>query len=59
MKDCTTCEYRKKVTSKIQGQKIPDGTGKCTRSGGHCDPDIVYGYIGEPPRKRKEAKEIA
>lgn len=49
MKDCYECEFRRHMGSKIPGCKIPDGTGKCTRPGGHCDPDIVCGKIGEGP----------
>ena len=47
MKDCNTCEYLKGMMNPKKGVKIPGGFGKCTRPGGHCDPDLVRGKIGQ------------
>ena len=48
MKSCADCEYHRQMNSRKKGVKIPDGTGKCIRPGGHCDPDEVVGGIGQP-----------
>ncbi|RJX19010.1 MAG: ParB/RepB/Spo0J family partition protein [Desulforudis sp.] len=37
-----------------RGVKIPGGTGKCIRPGGHCNPEKACGKIGEPPATKKE-----
>ena len=62
VKDCSKCKFRKKMSSSIRGIRIPDGTGKCVRPEGHCDPDIVSLGIGQgvfrrrtPESLRKEA----
>ena len=47
IKDCNVCVFRKGKNNKIKGVKIPEGTGKCTRPDGHCDPDVVCGGIGQ------------
>lgn len=52
MKDCNKCGYLKARINPYKGVKIPGGFGKCIRPGGHCDPDIVRGGIGEGPRVR-------
>ena len=47
IKDCSKCEFRRMMGSRCKGVKIPEGTGKCIKNGGHCDPDIVMGGIGD------------
>ena len=53
MKDCNKCEFKKGMMNPKKGVKIPGGYGKCIRPGGHCDPDIVAGGIGEGTRRVK------
>jgi len=45
-KNCMKCLHWARVANSRRGVKIPDGVGKCTRPGGHCDPDVVKGKIG-------------
>jgi hypothetical protein len=51
--DCTRCGWWRKRNSIRKGVQIPDGTGKCTRPEGHCDPHTVKGRIGEGKRERR------
>ncbi len=39
--DCTTCDWWRARGAKKKGTRIPGGTGKCTRSEGHCRPSQV------------------
>ena len=55
IKDCNSCRYWKRRGSKFKGVLIPNSFGKCTRPGGHCDPDIVNGGIGVGPLDRRKA----
>ncbi len=55
MKTCYDCNFHKRMSSPRKGVKIPNGTGKCTKQGGHCDPDVVKGKIGEGKVYRKKA----
>lgn len=41
MKNCTNCEYWKKLKSSLKGVRIPGSFGKCIRPSGHCEPEIV------------------
>lgn len=59
LKDCTLCEMKRALRSRRKGVRIPDGTGKCIRPGGHCDPDIVPGQIGEGARVRRRGSSDA
>jgi hypothetical protein len=53
IKDCRACAYHKMMGSPKPGVRIPNGQGKCIRPEGHCDPDIVTGYLNEDgPRVR-------
>lgn len=45
VKNCKVCQYHKNMNSHKEGVHIPGGTGKCTRPGGHCNPEIVAGYL--------------
>ncbi len=56
IKSCDSCPYHKMMGSPKPGVRIPDGQGKCIRPEGHCDPDIVTGYISEGNRIRHPEK---
>lgn len=57
-KNCAGCGYWARRGNRRRGVAIPDGVGKCTRSAGHCDPDVVKGYIGEGPRVRRAELDV-
>lgn len=52
--DCRKCGWWRNRNSTRKGVRIPDGTGKCTRPDGHCDPHTVKGRIGEGKIIRRE-----
>ncbi len=55
LKTCYECSWCRRMSSPRKGVKIPGGTGKCIKQGGHCDPDVVKGKIGEGKIYRREA----
>lgn len=54
LKICEGCEYKRAMGNKKKGVRIPDGYGKCIQPGGHCDPDVVSGGIGNPDVARSD-----
>jgi ParB family chromosome partitioning protein len=42
-RDCNTCPFWKMKNSRIKGVLIPGGYGKCSRAGGHCNPEQTRG----------------
>jgi hypothetical protein len=56
-KNCSCCEYWRSRGNKKPGVLIPNGTGKCIRPEGHCNPEIVKGKIGEGLVTTKMVKE--
>jgi ParB family transcriptional regulator, chromosome partitioning protein len=54
IKNCGECEFWRSRDNKRKGVGIPNGTGKCARPEGHCDPDVTKGGIGEGPQKQED-----
>ena len=53
-KDCNKCEFWASRGNKRKGVLIPNSFGKCTREGGHCNPDIPRRGIGGVYKKDVE-----
>jgi len=46
VRDCNRCDcWRGMSNRKYSGVRVPDGSGKCCRPGGHCNPHTVRGKI--------------
>lgn len=57
MTNCVVCQFHRGISSRLRGVKIPDGAGKCTRPGGHCNPDFVISKVGFDIVDRRHKKE--